>query len=145
MAGLDLETPGPLSPPSFFFCSHSFLLCQIHLRCDRSLTVFPIQPKRASHVSTSSSYSPAAAKAQIGKGSGAIVAPVHLLIIADTQVLDAHSWPSIPHLIRPLITFAVELNTRKNWRTTVGALNPHAVLFLGDMINGGRYAHSQEE
>jgi ethanolamine phosphate phosphodiesterase len=70
--------------------------------------------------------------------------PAHLLVIADTQVLDSHSLPSVRPWLRRLVHFIVESNLRKNW---IGARNlkPEGVLFLGDMINGGRYARSDEE
>ena len=72
------------------------------------------------------------------------VSPAHLLVLADTQVLDPHSLPSVHPWFRRLVRFIFESNLRKNW-ITARSLRPDGVIFLGDMINGGRYARSDEE
>ena len=43
-----------------------------------------------------------------------------------------------------LSQFIVDLNMRKSWWATK-QLNPDVVVFLGDMMDGGRFAMSDEE
>ncbi|TFK54090.1 Metallo-dependent phosphatase [Heliocybe sulcata] len=63
--------------------------------------------------------------------------PEHILIIADPQVLDHRSYPERGKVLTRLSQFVVDWNLRKNWRVT-RKLNPDAVVFLGDMMDGGR-------
>lgn len=70
--------------------------------------------------------------------------PAHLLVIADTQVLDDHSLPSVSTHLRPIVKFLVDSSLRKSWNA-VRRLHPDGILFLGDMINGGRYARDPLE
>ncbi|KIM22047.1 hypothetical protein M408DRAFT_333100 [Serendipita vermifera MAFF 305830] len=72
------------------------------------------------------------------------ILPAHLLVLADTQVLDDHSLPSVSRFFRPLVRFVVRNYLRKGWRAAQ-TLKPDGVLFLGDMISGGRYARDDEE
>ncbi|KZT19065.1 Metallo-dependent phosphatase, partial [Neolentinus lepideus HHB14362 ss-1] len=70
--------------------------------------------------------------------------PEHVLIIADPQVLDHRSYPGRSEGLMRLSQFIVDWNLRKNWRVT-SKLNPDAVVFLGDMMDGGRFDMSASE
>ncbi|XP_006461203.1 hypothetical protein AGABI2DRAFT_192735 [Agaricus bisporus var. bisporus H97] len=70
--------------------------------------------------------------------------PSHILIIADPQILDHRSYPGRPAFLTYLTRLVVDLNLRKNWRAAI-AKNPDAVVFLGDMMDGGRMDMSDDE
>ena len=44
-----------------------------------------------------------------------------------------------------LSQFIVDLNIRKSWRATLRRRRPDAVVFLGDMMDNGRYDMSDDE
>ncbi|KAI0688027.1 Metallo-dependent phosphatase-like protein [Cytidiella melzeri] len=71
-------------------------------------------------------------------------APTHVLLIADTQVLDHRSYPDRPAWLMWLSQRMVDLNMRKSWWATK-QLHPDVIIFLGDMMDGGRYAMSDDE
>lgn len=68
----------------------------------------------------------------------AAVQPEHVLVIADPQILDHRSYPGRNFLLTRLSQFIVDWNIRKSWRVTT-KLRPDAVVFLGDMMDGGRF------
>lgn len=70
--------------------------------------------------------------------------PAHVLIVADPQVLDSKSLPAVSFLIRPFTRWVVDFNLRKSWNAAL-KLHPQEVIFLGDMLNGGRYARDADE
>lgn len=70
--------------------------------------------------------------------------PAHVLIVADPQVLDDKSLPGVSPLIRPFTRWVVDFNLRKSWHAAL-KLRPQEVIFLGDMLNGGRYARDADE
>jgi hypothetical protein len=57
--------------------------------------------------------------------------------VADPQILDMQAYPDRPWLLRLLSQVMVDLNLRRSWRA-MRALRPHAVIFLGDMMDRGR-------
>ncbi|KAH7920776.1 Metallo-dependent phosphatase [Leucogyrophana mollusca] len=65
---------------------------------------------------------------------------VRVLVIADPQVIDHRSYPDRGRWLSALSQFIVDLNLRRSWRNTFHQLRPHAVIFLGDMMDGGRTA-----
>ncbi|PVF93706.1 hypothetical protein CPB86DRAFT_789835 [Serendipita vermifera] len=70
-----------------------------------------------------------------------VAEPAHLMVLGDTQVLDSvHSLPSTPLFLRPLVRSIVNYNMQKSWSAVKARLTPQAIVFLGDMIHGGRYA-----
>lgn len=69
----------------------------------------------------------------------------HVLLIADPQVLDAHSYPGRESWLVSLTQFIVDLNLRKSWRLVALKLKPHVVVFLGDMMDGGRGVIEDDE
>ena len=64
--------------------------------------------------------------------------------MADPQILDHRSYPDRPPWLGRLTQFIVDLNMRKSWRAVLRQ-RPHAVAFLGDMMDNGRYAMSDDE
>ncbi|KDQ57770.1 hypothetical protein JAAARDRAFT_35462 [Jaapia argillacea MUCL 33604] len=67
------------------------------------------------------------------------VRPTHVLVVADPQILDHRSYPDHHPFLTSISRVMVDLNLRKNWRAVMG-LRPDAVVFLGDMMDGGRHA-----
>ncbi|THV02390.1 Metallo-dependent phosphatase [Dendrothele bispora CBS 962.96] len=70
--------------------------------------------------------------------------PAHLLVVADPQILDHRSYPGRPAILTYISQILVDLNLRKSWRAALRS-NPDAIFFLGDMMDGGRIAMSDEE
>jgi hypothetical protein len=70
--------------------------------------------------------------------------PTHVLVVADPQILDHRSYPGRPAILTYITQVLVDLNIRKNWREAT-RLNPDAVIFLGDMMDGGRFPMSDTE
>lgn len=68
----------------------------------------------------------------------------HVLVVADPQILDHRSYPDRSILLQYLTQVVVDLNLRKNWRSALRS-QPDAVLFLGDMMDGGRVDMSDSE
>ncbi|KAL5523631.1 hypothetical protein ACEPAG_7804 [Sanghuangporus baumii] len=77
--------------------------------------------------------------------------PAHVLLVADPQVVDLNSYPDREWLLGLLSQVIIDLNMRKNWsairRLLLGKNNgsDEAVVFLGDMMDNGRNAYSDEE
>ncbi|KAF8070577.1 Metallo-dependent phosphatase-like protein [Lyophyllum atratum] len=71
-------------------------------------------------------------------------APSHVLLIADPQVLDHRSYPERGPYLTYLTQLVVDLNLRKNWWAALRK-RPDAVIFLGDMMDGGRFDMSDDE
>ncbi len=67
-----------------------------------------------------------------------------MLVVADPQIPDSHSYPDRPPWLQQLSQFIIDLNIRKSWRAALRR-HPHAVIFLGDMMDNGRYAMSDDE
>ncbi len=70
--------------------------------------------------------------------------PTHVLVVADPQILDHRSYPDRPAILTYITQVLVDLNIRKNWREAT-RLSPDAVIFLGDMMDGGRFPMSDAE
>ncbi|KAL4074212.1 Metallo-dependent phosphatase-like protein [Scleroderma citrinum] len=68
-----------------------------------------------------------------------------ILVIADPQILDNHSYPERGSLLSSLSQIIVDLNLRKSWHATFGRLKPDAVVVLGDMMDNGRVTMSVSE
>ena len=67
-----------------------------------------------------------------------------MLIVADPQILDRRSYPDRSPWLTRLSQFVVDLNMRKSWRAVLQQ-GPQVVVFLGDMMDNGRYAMSDDE
>jgi hypothetical protein len=63
-------------------------------------------------------------------------AATHILLVADPQILDERSYPGRSSLLRAVSRIFVDMNLRKAWRV-VKSKRPHAIIFLGDMMDNG--------
>jgi ethanolamine phosphate phosphodiesterase len=70
--------------------------------------------------------------------------PSRVLIVADPQILDHRSYHGRSWYMTALSQFIVDLNIRKSWRAA-RRTKPHAVVVLGDMMDGGRFAMDDDE
>ncbi|RPD78267.1 Metallo-dependent phosphatase [Lentinus tigrinus ALCF2SS1-7] len=70
--------------------------------------------------------------------------PTHVLVVADPQIPDRHSYPDRAPWLQRLSQLIIDLNIRKSWRASLRR-HPHAVVFLGDMMDNGRYAMPDDE
>jgi hypothetical protein len=64
--------------------------------------------------------------------------PHHLVLIADPQLVDPHTYPGRPW---PLSTFTeryTDLYMSRNFRLINSDLDPDSIFFLGDLFDGGR-------
>lgn len=86
-----------------------------------------------------------------------------MLLVADPQILDMHSYPDRGYLLSALSQVIVDLNLRKSWSAmrswlltrsvSSGAVESNetetegkeAVVFLGDMMDNGRSAYTEDE
>ncbi|KAK0212804.1 Metallo-dependent phosphatase-like protein [Desarmillaria ectypa] len=68
----------------------------------------------------------------------------HVLIVADPQILDHRSYPGRSALLTFLSRLFTDLNLRKSWRAAA-TKKPDAVVFLGDMMDGGRFEMTDSE
>ncbi|TFY53473.1 hypothetical protein EVJ58_g9434 [Rhodofomes roseus] len=66
------------------------------------------------------------------------------MLVADPQLLDFNSYPGRNPWLVWLSQLIVDLNMRKSWRASL-ALDPDAVVFLGDMMDNGRMDQSDDE
>ncbi|KIP11652.1 hypothetical protein PHLGIDRAFT_83335, partial [Phlebiopsis gigantea 11061_1 CR5-6] len=71
-------------------------------------------------------------------------AHTHVMLVADPQVLDHRSYPGRAPWLMWLSQRMVDVNLRKSWWATL-RLRPHSVVFLGDMMDGGRFAMDDAE
>ncbi|KAJ7780523.1 Metallo-dependent phosphatase-like protein [Mycena maculata] len=70
--------------------------------------------------------------------------PAHVLIVADPQILDHRSYPGRAPYLTYISQLLVDLNLRKSWRAALH-MRPDVVVFLGDMMDGGRFTMSDDE
>ncbi|OAX44112.1 Metallo-dependent phosphatase [Rhizopogon vinicolor AM-OR11-026] len=68
-----------------------------------------------------------------------------VLVVADPQIIDHRSYPGRGFLLKALGQFIIDLNLRRSWRSTISRLQPHAVVFLGDLMDNGRASMSNIE
>ncbi|GAA5910115.1 hypothetical protein JCM6882_006520 [Rhodosporidiobolus microsporus] len=67
--------------------------------------------------------------------------PFHVLVVADPQLLDMHSYPGRSWILRKLGVWITDLYARKSWRAVVGgsrgtgAGGVDAVVWLGDLLD----------
>ena len=65
-------------------------------------------------------------------------------MIADPQVLDHRSYAERGWFLSWLSQVIVKINMRKNWMAA-RSKKPDSVIFLGDMLDGGRHDMSSDE
>ncbi|KAI0074379.1 Metallo-dependent phosphatase [Panus rudis PR-1116 ss-1] len=68
----------------------------------------------------------------------------HVLLVADPQILNHRSYPGRDPFLMWITQRLVDMYMRKSWRA-VRTLKPDTIIFLGDMMDGGRFAMSDEE
>lgn len=68
-----------------------------------------------------------------------------VLVVADPQIVDHRSYPERNPLMKALGQFIIDLNLRRSWHSTINRVQPHAVVFLGDLMDNGRATMSNSE
>lgn len=66
------------------------------------------------------------------------VIPTHIALIADPQLIDAHTYPGRNYVLERITESVVDYYLRRNWVNINGQLDPDANIFLGDLFDGGR-------
>ena len=70
--------------------------------------------------------------------------PHHLVLIADPQLVDPHTYPGRPWPLSTLTVLHTDLYLRRSFKQIQKYLHPDTVLFLGDLFDGGREWATQE-
>ncbi|KAF9230698.1 Metallo-dependent phosphatase-like protein, partial [Melanogaster broomeanus] len=70
---------------------------------------------------------------------------VRILVIADPQIINRHSYPERGPLLSALSQIMVDLNLRKSWNSAFLRLQPDVVVVLGDMMDNGRASMSDSD
>ncbi|KAA6415346.1 MAG: manganese ion homeostasis (Fr) [Lasallia pustulata] len=64
--------------------------------------------------------------------------PHHVVLIADPQLVDPHTYPGRPWPLSTLTVRYTDLYLRRSFSLLNKALHPDTVFFLGDLFDGGR-------
>ncbi|KAH6687811.1 cell division control protein [Plectosphaerella plurivora] len=64
--------------------------------------------------------------------------PHHLVLVADPQLIDPHSYPDRAWIVNELTVIITDNYLRKGYRELQQQLQPDSVFFLGDLFDGGR-------
>ncbi|KAI5467543.1 hypothetical protein BGZ63DRAFT_410479 [Mariannaea sp. PMI_226] len=64
--------------------------------------------------------------------------PHRLVLIADPQIIDPHSYPGRPWPLNPLTNAITDNYLRRGYKALQHHLHPDSVFFLGDLFDGGR-------
>ncbi|KAJ9633292.1 hypothetical protein H2204_007188 [Knufia peltigerae] len=64
--------------------------------------------------------------------------PHHVLLVADPQLVDPHTYPDRPWPLSDLTVAYTDRYLRRSYRHLQDKLRPDATLFLGDLFDGGR-------
>lgn len=64
--------------------------------------------------------------------------PHHLVLVADPQMIDPHSYPGRPWPINPLTYKVTDNYLRRSYNQLISQLDPTSLFFLGDLFDGGR-------
>ncbi|KEF59494.1 uncharacterized protein A1O9_04338 [Exophiala aquamarina CBS 119918] len=64
--------------------------------------------------------------------------PHHLLLVADPQLVDPHTYPDRPWPLSTLTVLYTDLYLGRAYRNLQQSLQPDATIFLGDLFDGGR-------
>nr|POE49534.1 kexin [Quercus suber] len=64
--------------------------------------------------------------------------PHHMVLIADPQLVDPHTYPGRPWPLSALTEKYTDLYMARNFRLINHELDPDSVVFLGDLFDGGR-------
>lgn len=64
--------------------------------------------------------------------------PHHLVLVADPQIIDPHSYPNQPWPISSLVMMITDNYLRRGYGALQRRLQPDSLFFLGDLFDGGR-------
>lgn len=64
--------------------------------------------------------------------------PHHILLVADPQLVDPHTYPDRPWPLSALTIFYTDKYLDRSYRRLQQSLLPDSTLFLGDLFDGGR-------
>ncbi|EXJ74160.1 uncharacterized protein A1O5_02454 [Cladophialophora psammophila CBS 110553] len=64
--------------------------------------------------------------------------PHHVLLVADPQLVDPHTYPDRPWPLSTLTILYTDRYLRRSYQYLQEYLRPDATLFLGDLFDGGR-------
>lgn len=64
--------------------------------------------------------------------------PHRLILVADPQLIDPHSYPGRPWPLNPLTVMVTDNYLRRSYNQLQAQLRPDTVFFLGDLFDGGR-------
>ena len=64
--------------------------------------------------------------------------PHHLVLVADPQLIDPHSYPGRPWPLNPLTILITDNYLRRSYNQLQQQLDPDSIFFLGDLFDGGR-------
>ena len=64
--------------------------------------------------------------------------PHHLVLVADPQLIDPHSYPGRPWPLNPITVTVTDNYLRRSYSQLQRQLRPDTVFFLGDLFDGGR-------
>ncbi|KAF6805289.1 manganese ion homeostasis [Colletotrichum sojae] len=64
--------------------------------------------------------------------------PHHLVLVADPQIIDPHSYPGRPWPLSDLTILITDNYLRRGYQQLQSQLRPDSVFFLGDLFDGGR-------
>lgn len=62
----------------------------------------------------------------------------NMLLVADPQLIDNHTYPTYPSPLLSLSEFTVDNYLFKNYWAMVRHLQPDSIVFLGDLLDNGR-------
>lgn len=62
----------------------------------------------------------------------------NILLIADPQLIDQHTYPGRNKLLLKLSQHTVDIYLKKNYKYLLQHLQPNYVIFLGDLLDNGR-------
>ncbi|KAF7502297.1 hypothetical protein GJ744_006152 [Endocarpon pusillum] len=64
--------------------------------------------------------------------------PHHVVLIADPQLVDPHTYPGRPWPLSSLTIYYTDLYLRRSYANLQQFLQPDTLFFLGDLFDGGR-------
>ena len=64
--------------------------------------------------------------------------PHHVVLLADPQLVDPHTYPGRPWPLSTLTVLHTDLYLRRSFSSLQYLLHPDSALFLGDLFDGGR-------
>lgn len=64
--------------------------------------------------------------------------PHHLVMVADPQLVDPHSYPGRPWPLNSLTVLITDNYLRRSYNQLQSQLSPDSIFFLGDLFDGGR-------